>query len=81
MRYLLPVLGRKGAIDDYDRPQALWVFSSDACGIYGLERIRIAHAGRTAPIGVVVLVSASGSGTLELPSGAGMLLRVSVSSH
>jgi hypothetical protein len=69
----------RGAIDGNNSPQALWVFSSDACGTYGLEHISIAHAGRTEPTGVIVLVSTSGN--LNLPSGAGMLLRVSASSH
>jgi hypothetical protein len=69
----------RGAIDGNDRPQALWVFSSDACGTYGLGDISIAHGGRSDPTGVIVLASASGS--LKLPSGAGMLLRVTASSH
>ena len=67
----------RGAIDGNDSPQALWVFSSDACGTYGLEHISIAHAGRTDPTGVVVL--ASGRGNLKIPGGAGMLLRVTAS--
>jgi hypothetical protein len=57
-----------------DSPQAMWVFSSDTCGTYGLSQIRVAHAGRSEPVGVIVLVSEKGQ--LKLPRGAGMLLRV-----
>jgi hypothetical protein len=68
----------RGAIDGNDRPQALWVFSSNACGTYGLEHIQIEHAGRTDPTGMIVLVAESGN--LKIASGAGMLLRVNASS-
>jgi hypothetical protein len=64
----------RGALDGNDNPQALWVFSSDACGTYRLEHISIAHAGRTAPVGLIVL--SSDKRTLKIPEGAGMLLRV-----
>jgi hypothetical protein len=64
----------RGAFDGNDRPQAMWVFSSDACGVYGLDQIQIAHAGREEPVGVIVL--ASKTGKLNIPAGAGMLLRV-----
>ncbi len=64
----------RGALDGNDSPQALWVFSSDACGAYGLDHISIAHAGRTNPTGVIALASAAGN--FKLHPGTGMLLRV-----
>lgn len=66
--------GCRGMIDDNKAPQAMWVFSSNACGAYGLTDLRIAHTGRTEPLGVIVLASAKGE--LKLTSGAGMLLRI-----
>jgi len=69
----------RGAIDGNNFPQSLWVFSSDACGAYGLEHVSIAHAGRTDPTGVIILTS--NSGKLRIPAGAGMLLRVTGTSQ
>jgi hypothetical protein len=68
----------RGAVDGNENPQALWVFSSDACGTYGLAHVNIAHAGRTGPAGVIVL--SSDNGTLKIAGGAAMLLRVNASS-
>lgn len=55
-------------------PQALWVFSSDACGAYGFENLEIAHAGYRSA-GTIQL--AAQKGNLEIGSGSGMLLQVS----
>lgn len=64
----------RGAVDGNDRPQALWVFSSSACGVYGIDDLSIVHAGRTDPTGAIIL--ASNTPNLELRSGDGLLLRV-----
>jgi hypothetical protein len=69
----------RGAVDGNTFPQALWVFSSDACGAYGLEHVSIAHAGRIDPTGVIVLTSDNGK--VKLPGGTGMLLRVTANSQ
>jgi hypothetical protein len=63
-----------GDLTGADRPQALWVFSADACGTYGLGNLSIAHAGRSQPVGQITLVSESGN--FGLRSGSGLLLRV-----
>lgn len=76
---LAPALSAAGSrcraeVDDNDRPQALWLFSSDACGPYGFSDLEIRHAGRSQPIGQIELISHSGN--VHVRSGGGMLLRV-----
>ncbi len=64
----------RGEIEGNDQTQALWLFASDACGTYGFRDLRIAHAGRTDPVGQVVLTAEKGN--IDIRSGSGMLLRV-----
>lgn len=56
------------------QPQAFWLFSSNACGVYGYPRLRIEQASRSNEQGKIVLVQERGR--LELRSGTGLLLRV-----
>ncbi len=64
----------RGELDGEDRLQALWVFSADACGLYEIPGVTIAHAGRTQPLGEIILTAESGE--LKIRSASGMLLRV-----
>lgn len=69
-----PALGCEGPVDGDDHPQALWVFSADACGVYDLQNMRIVHSGRSEPLGEITLHFEKDDMALE--PGTGMLLRV-----
>jgi hypothetical protein len=69
----VPDRGCRGAIDGDDREQALWVFSTTACGAYGFPELKIAHTGKSAPVGEIVLESPV---NVQVRGGSGLLLRV-----
>ncbi len=49
------------------------MFSPWACGVYGFSDLKIAHAGRTQPVGQIELES---SRNVHVQGGSGWLLRV-----
>jgi hypothetical protein len=54
--------------------QALWLFSSDACGTYSLHKLEIVQSGSANPVGEIKF--AAKKGDVNIPSGSGLLLRV-----
>lgn len=69
-----PERGCRGTTDENNRPQALWLFSTDACGLYGLAGIQVEHRGRSEPVGSIELGSAGTK--VKLSAGTALLLRV-----
>jgi len=67
------------ALGNSNQLQALWVFSSAACGVYGFSDLTIHQAEKTPPLGVIVLTSLKKN--WKLPSGAGLLLQIVDGSH
>ena len=55
-------------------PQAIWIFSTDACGLFDLKHMRIAHAGNKDPLGQITL--AKSDGEIKIMKSSAMLLRV-----
>ncbi len=64
----------RGVVEGNRRLQAWWLFSTQACGVYGYTSIRIDHAGRSDPLGMIVL--SSDKSKIVLYSGSGLLLRI-----
>ena len=55
----------------YDLQQALWIFSSAACGAYGLPNVKIEKSGLDKPVGEIRLTS---SKKIDIRGGSGWLL-------
>lgn len=68
----------RGEVAGNAREQSLWLFSTDACGVYGYSNVAIEHSGRTSPEGEITLTSTNPN--LKIRAGSGILLRVDKSS-
>ena len=64
--------------EGYEREQAVWVFSSAACGAYGLGDLKIASSGASPPQGEIELTSGK---NVAIRGGSGWLLLTVASEH
>jgi hypothetical protein len=69
-----PAKGCDGAVNGDVNPKALWVFSADACGVYDLKGVKVAHTGKEAPaVGIMLHFEKE---DMKLDVGTGILLRI-----
>jgi hypothetical protein len=66
-----PTAGCPAEPTDNTEPQAFWVFSSDACGVYGFDGVQIANPGSEP--GAAVITSTQGD--LDIRAGSALLFR------
>jgi hypothetical protein len=64
---------RGSACHSDEREQALWIFSPWACGVYGINDLKIANLGYAEPVGEIQLQSPR---DVHVSGGSGWLLRV-----
>lgn len=69
----LPAVGDCPAGDNTNPQQALWIFSTTACGAYGFEHTKLEQSGLTPPLGQITLSSPK---DIDLRGGTGWLLVV-----
>jgi hypothetical protein len=59
-----------------ERAQALWLFSSDACGVYGLAEMTIVRPNRDSSVTAGEMTLRSAKGDVNVRNGSGLLLQV-----
>jgi hypothetical protein len=52
----------------------MWVFDSDACGVFGYDSLSIENTGGSLPLGEITLFTPRSE--LKIRAGSGMLLRI-----
>jgi hypothetical protein len=60
--------------DATEGPQAVWLFSAAACGLYDMKNVHVLHAGNKEPLGDITL--GKDEGEIKLMKSSALLLRV-----
>jgi hypothetical protein len=71
--------GCRGQVGEAAARQALWLFGSNACGVYGIQNLVIAQSGRGidhSQSGVIVLTTDKAGKPVRVAVGSGLLFRV-----